>query len=239
VDSSFVAARGGFAGTDRRLISRTPVASNTAFASAAATGAVAAFAEVVAAAVPEAMLAEGRRPLLSLTSSLPCDASPARSRAFDSKPSIRSYAAETHGVYRSSGRLVGWRNVEPNEQARVARPARELPARMAFARDDPRCGRHLERPCILVDISNGGAKIAGVRAHTLLRFDTSGGRNPLDRRSGGHGRRHLSGSSRRILPHRRSGVSEWGPGRPSPGLKTTVERGGERAVTPSSCPLSR
>jgi hypothetical protein len=28
-------------------------------------------------------------------------------------------------------------------------------------------GRHLERPCILVDISNGGAKIAGVRAHTI------------------------------------------------------------------------
>jgi hypothetical protein len=28
-------------------------------------------------------------------------------------------------------------------------------------------GRHLERPRILVDISNGGAKIAGVRAHTI------------------------------------------------------------------------
>src|SRR5271163_172755 len=28
-------------------------------------------------------------------------------------------------------------------------------------------GRHLERPCTLVDISNGGAKIAGVRAHTM------------------------------------------------------------------------
>jgi hypothetical protein len=28
-------------------------------------------------------------------------------------------------------------------------------------------GRHLERPCVLVDISNGGAKIAGVRAHTI------------------------------------------------------------------------
>jgi hypothetical protein len=28
-------------------------------------------------------------------------------------------------------------------------------------------GRHLERPCILLDISNGGAKIAGVRAHTI------------------------------------------------------------------------
>ena len=28
-------------------------------------------------------------------------------------------------------------------------------------------GRHLERPCILVDLSNGGAKIAGVRAHTI------------------------------------------------------------------------
>ena len=28
-------------------------------------------------------------------------------------------------------------------------------------------GRHLECPCILVDISNGGAKIAGVRAHTI------------------------------------------------------------------------
>jgi hypothetical protein len=27
--------------------------------------------------------------------------------------------------------------------------------------------RHLERPCILVDISNGGAKIARVRAHTI------------------------------------------------------------------------
>jgi hypothetical protein len=28
-------------------------------------------------------------------------------------------------------------------------------------------GRHLERPCILVDLSNRGAKIAGVRAHTI------------------------------------------------------------------------
>jgi hypothetical protein len=28
-------------------------------------------------------------------------------------------------------------------------------------------GRHLERPCILVDLSNGGAKIAGVRAYTI------------------------------------------------------------------------
>jgi hypothetical protein len=28
-------------------------------------------------------------------------------------------------------------------------------------------GRHLERPCTLVDFSNGGAKIAGVRAHTI------------------------------------------------------------------------
>jgi hypothetical protein len=27
--------------------------------------------------------------------------------------------------------------------------------------------RHLERPCILVDVSNGGAKIAGIRAHTI------------------------------------------------------------------------
>src|SRR3954469_22715487 len=27
--------------------------------------------------------------------------------------------------------------------------------------------RHLERPCTVVDISNGGAKIAGVRAHTI------------------------------------------------------------------------
>jgi PilZ domain len=28
-------------------------------------------------------------------------------------------------------------------------------------------GRHLERPCILVDVSDGGAKIAGVRAYTI------------------------------------------------------------------------
>jgi hypothetical protein len=27
--------------------------------------------------------------------------------------------------------------------------------------------RHVERPCVLVDLSNGGAKIAGVRAHTI------------------------------------------------------------------------
>jgi hypothetical protein len=27
--------------------------------------------------------------------------------------------------------------------------------------------RHLERPCILVDVSSGGAKIAGVRAYTI------------------------------------------------------------------------
>ena len=27
--------------------------------------------------------------------------------------------------------------------------------------------RHLERPCTLVNLSNGGAKIAGVRAHTI------------------------------------------------------------------------
>jgi hypothetical protein len=43
-------------------------------------------------------------------------------------------------------------------------------------------GRHLERPCILVDISNGGAKIAGVRAHTIP--DEFRLRTPLgDRRS--------------------------------------------------------
>jgi PilZ domain len=42
--------------------------------------------------------------------------------------------------------------------------------------------RHLERPCILVDISNGGAKIAGVRAHTIP--DEFRLRTPLgDRRS--------------------------------------------------------
>ena len=28
-------------------------------------------------------------------------------------------------------------------------------------------GRHLERPCILVDLSNRGAKLAGVRAYTI------------------------------------------------------------------------
>jgi hypothetical protein len=27
--------------------------------------------------------------------------------------------------------------------------------------------RHLERPCVLIDLSNGGAKIAGVRARTI------------------------------------------------------------------------
>jgi PilZ domain len=43
-------------------------------------------------------------------------------------------------------------------------------------------GRHLERPCILVDVSNGGAKIAGVRAHTIP--DEFRLRTPLgDRRS--------------------------------------------------------
>ena len=43
-------------------------------------------------------------------------------------------------------------------------------------------GRHLERPCILVDTSNGGAKIAGVRAHTIP--DEFRLRTPLgDRRS--------------------------------------------------------
>jgi PilZ domain len=43
-------------------------------------------------------------------------------------------------------------------------------------------GRHLERPCILVDISNGGAKIEGVRAHTIP--DEFRLRTPLgDRRS--------------------------------------------------------
>jgi hypothetical protein len=43
-------------------------------------------------------------------------------------------------------------------------------------------GRHLERPCILVDISNGGAKIAGVRAQTIP--DEFRLRTPLgDRRS--------------------------------------------------------
>jgi len=36
--------------------------------------------------------------------------------------------------------ITGWRNVEPSEQARAARPAQELPARMAFARNDLRCG---------------------------------------------------------------------------------------------------
>jgi hypothetical protein len=43
-------------------------------------------------------------------------------------------------------------------------------------------GRHLERPCILVDFSNGGAKIAGVRAYTIP--DEFRLRTPLgDRRS--------------------------------------------------------
>jgi len=43
-------------------------------------------------------------------------------------------------------------------------------------------GRHLERPCTLVDISNGGAKIAGVRAYTIP--DEFRLRTPLgDRRS--------------------------------------------------------
>jgi hypothetical protein len=43
-------------------------------------------------------------------------------------------------------------------------------------------GRHLERPCILVDLSNGGAKIAGVRAYTIP--DEFWLRTPLgDRRS--------------------------------------------------------
>src|SRR5271169_2185375 len=43
-------------------------------------------------------------------------------------------------------------------------------------------GRHLERSCVLVDLANGGAKIAGVRAHTIpdeFRLRTSLG----DRRS--------------------------------------------------------
>ena len=43
-------------------------------------------------------------------------------------------------------------------------------------------GRHLERPCVLVDISNGGAKIAGISAHTIP--DEFRLRTPLgDRRS--------------------------------------------------------
>jgi hypothetical protein len=50
--------------------------------------------------------------------SLPSEASPARSRAFNSKPSIRPYAIETRGVYCPSGRLIGERNVEP-----MSRPA--------------------------------------------------------------------------------------------------------------------
>jgi hypothetical protein len=42
--------------------------------------------------------------------------------------------------------------------------------------------RHLERPCVLVDLSNSGAKIAGVRAHTIP--DEFRLRTPLgDRRS--------------------------------------------------------
>jgi hypothetical protein len=43
-------------------------------------------------------------------------------------------------------------------------------------------GRHLERSCVLVDLSNGGAKIAGIRAHTIP--DEFRLRTPLgDRRS--------------------------------------------------------
>jgi len=43
-------------------------------------------------------------------------------------------------------------------------------------------GRHLERPCTLVDLSNGGAKLAGVRAYTIP--DEFRLRTPLgDRRS--------------------------------------------------------
>jgi hypothetical protein len=43
-------------------------------------------------------------------------------------------------------------------------------------------GRHLERPCILADLSNGGAKIVGVRAQTIP--DEFRLRTPLgDRRS--------------------------------------------------------
>ncbi len=42
--------------------------------------------------------------------------------------------------------------------------------------------RHLERPCILVDLSNRGAKLAGVRAYTIP--DEFRLRTPLgDRRS--------------------------------------------------------
>ena len=43
-------------------------------------------------------------------------------------------------------------------------------------------GRHLERPCTLVDFSNGGAKLAGIRAYTIP--DEFRLRTPLgDRRS--------------------------------------------------------
>jgi hypothetical protein len=43
-------------------------------------------------------------------------------------------------------------------------------------------GRHLERPCVLVDVSNGGARIAGIRSNTIP--DEFRLRTPLgDRRS--------------------------------------------------------
>jgi hypothetical protein len=62
------------------------------------------------------------------------------------------------------------------EQRKHFRLAWHLPATIYDA------GRHLERPCTLVDLSSGGAKLAGVRAHTIP--DEFRLRTPLgDRRS--------------------------------------------------------
>jgi hypothetical protein len=47
------------------------------------------------------------------TSGVPAPLRCQRSRAFDSKPSIRSYVMETRGLYHSAGRFVGLRNVKP------------------------------------------------------------------------------------------------------------------------------
>jgi hypothetical protein len=107
----------------------------------------------------------------------------ARSSDFNLNLCIGSYAKETRTTYCSGGRFISGCGMPSHLDRPMRRERRKhfrlgwhLPATIYDA------GRHLERPCTLIDLSNGGAKLAGVRAYTIP--DEFRLRTPLgDRRS--------------------------------------------------------
>jgi hypothetical protein len=100
--------------------------------------------------------------LARASASPPGNSTPTRSPAFDSKLCFCPYAKETRDQY-FFGVLHCGLKIRPmrRDRRKNFRVEWNVPATIYDV------GRHLERPCILVDISNGGAKIAGVRAHTI------------------------------------------------------------------------